>query len=202
VPGRFPEIAQNTPIEGEGFEAMKKAREISQPVVLVSGHFGNYDVVRARLIKEGFDVGALYRPPNNPFFAAFYHRTISRVGTPIFRRGRRGLAQMVKFLRGGGTIALLMDQHVRNGAPLTFFGLPAKTALSAADMALKYNALLVPCYGIRQADGLSFKIALEAPIPIGTPEEMTQALNDSLEARVRENMDQWLWIHRRWKDHD
>jgi KDO2-lipid IV(A) lauroyltransferase len=106
---------------------------------------------------------------------------------------------MVRHLRSGGMLGMLIDQHMGHGAPLTFFGKTALTALSAADLALKYDALLVPTYGIRGPDGLSFTIVVEAPIPAGTPEAMTQALNDSLEALVRRHMDQWFWIHRRWK---
>ena len=96
-------------------------------------------------------------------------------------------------------LGLLIDQHMAHGAALTFFGRTAMTALSAADLALKYGALVVPVYGIRRPDGLDFDIVVEEPIPEGTPEAMTQALNDSLERRVRDHMDQWLWIHRRWK---
>jgi KDO2-lipid IV(A) lauroyltransferase len=96
-------------------------------------------------------------------------------------------------------LGLLMDQAMRHGAPLTFFDQTAMTALSAAELALKYDALVIPTYAVRQRDGLSFQIIVEAPIPHGTPESMTQALNDSLESIVRQNIDQWFWIHRRWK---
>jgi Kdo2-lipid IVA lauroyltransferase/acyltransferase len=96
-------------------------------------------------------------------------------------------------------LGLLIDQHMHHGAPLTFFGVAAQTALSAAELALKYDALLVPTYAIRLPDGLNFRIVVEAPIPHSTPEAMTQALNDSLEAIVRDHLDQWFWIHRRWK---
>ena len=96
-------------------------------------------------------------------------------------------------------VGIVADQHVQGAPYLNFFGKPARTALSAAELALRHDALLVPIYGIRQPDGLSFEIAVEAPIAHSTPQEMTQALNDSLEARVRAHMDQWLWIHRRWK---
>jgi KDO2-lipid IV(A) lauroyltransferase len=88
---------------------------------------------------------------------------------------------------------------MRHGAPLRFFGHEALTALSAAELALRYEADLVPTYGIRQPDGLSFEVVVEPPIPKGTPEAMTQALNDSLEALARRHLDQWFWIHRRWK---
>ena len=109
------------------------------------------------------------------------------------------MGEMVRFLKAGGTVAVLIDQHMHKGEPLTFMGQVAQTALSAAELALKYDALLVPCYGIRRADGLSFDMIFEEPLPHTTALEMTQALNDSLEVRVRENVDQWLWIHRRWK---
>jgi KDO2-lipid IV(A) lauroyltransferase len=106
---------------------------------------------------------------------------------------------MVRFLRGGGTVAMLIDQHMHKGEPLDFMGQTAMTALSAAEMALKYDALLVPCYGIRRKDGLSFDAVFEAPVPHSTAVEMTQALNHSLQARIEKNIDQWFWIHRRWK---
>jgi KDO2-lipid IV(A) lauroyltransferase len=60
--------------------------------------------------------------------------------------------------------------------------------------------LLFPVYGIRQPDGLSYVIEVEAQVPASDAVTMTQALNDSLEAQVRAHPEQWLWTHRRWKD--
>lgn len=198
-PRKLVETARNTPVTGDGIAEVDAAREAGRPIILVSGHIGNYDIVRSKLIQRGHQVGGLYRSMNYKGFNDFYVSRISQVGTPLFLRGRRGMGEMVKFLKAGNAIALLIDQHMWAGAPLTFFGKTAYTALSAAELALRYDALLVPCYGIRQADGISFEVVLEAPIPHTTPEEMTQALNDSLEAQVRANMAQWLWVHRRWK---
>ncbi len=193
-------LAKRTPVRGPGLEALKQARAEGRPSILVSGHFGNYDIVRAGVINQGFEVGGVYRKMNNPFFHEHYLATISKIGLPLFGRGRRGMAEMVRFLRKGGTVAMLIDQRLNNGVPLKFFGHTAYTALSVSEMALKYNATMVPCYGIRQADGVSYETVIEAPIPHTTPEEMTQALNDSLEAQVRQHMDQWFWIHNRWKE--
>ena len=187
------------PVSGPGWDAMQQAKAQNRPIILVSGHFGNYDVIRAGTIAQGFRVGGIYRALNNPWFNRYYLRNISTIGTPLFERGRRGIGEMVRFLRGGGTVAMLIDQHMHKGEPLDFMGQTAMTALSAAEMALKYNALLVPCYGIRRKDGLSFDAVFEAPIPHSTAVEMTQALNDSLQARIEQNIDQWFWIHRRWK---
>ena len=191
--------ALEAPVSGPGWEAMLEAKAVNRPVILVSGHFGNYDVIRAGTIARGFRVGGIYRALNNPYFNRYYLRNISTIGTPLFERGRRGIGEMVRFLRSGGTVAMLIDQHMHKGEPLNFMGQTAMTALSAAEMALKYDALLVPCYGIRRADGLSFDAVFEAPIPHTTAVEMTQALNNSLQARVEQNIDQWFWIHRRWK---
>jgi KDO2-lipid IV(A) lauroyltransferase len=106
---------------------------------------------------------------------------------------------MVAFLKEGGMLGLLFDQRIAQGEPLDFLGHPALTALSAAEMALKYDALLVPVYGIRQADGLSFEFVTEEPIPHTDARQMMQVATDSLAARIRINPEQYFWIHRRWK---
>jgi KDO2-lipid IV(A) lauroyltransferase len=191
--------ALQNPLTGPGVAALEEAHRLNRPVILVTGHFGNYDASRAALIGRGYRVGALYMPMANPYFNAHYVRAISGIGTPLFPRGRAGLGDMIRHLRSGGMLGMLVDQHMRHGEELTFFGQEALTALSAAELALKYDALLIPTYAIRRADGLSFDIIVEAPIPRGSPEAMTQALNNSLEALVRQHLDQWFWIHRRWK---
>lgn len=191
--------ATRMPPRGPGLEHLERAHAEGRPVILVTGHFGNYDASRAALIARGYRVGGLYRPMTNPYFNAHYIRAISRIGTPLFARGKRGLAEMVRFLKTGGMLGLVMDQHMRQGARLSFFGHDAMTALSAAELALKYDAIVIPTYAIRRENGLDFDIIVEAPIPHGTPETMTQALNDSLEALVRDHPEQWFWIHRRWK---
>lgn len=196
----FLPIARTIPLEGPGLAALEQARAEGRPSILVSGHFGNYDVIRAGIIARGFQVGGIYRPLNLAPLNDIYIDRISQIGQPLFSRGRRGMAAMMRFLKDGNTLAVLIDQRLNNGVPLSFFGHTAYTALSFAELALKYNATVVPCYGIRQPDGLSFRAVLEAPVPHTTPEEMTQALNDSLEAQVRQNMGQWLWFHNRWKE--
>lgn len=193
------QIAAVTPLQGPGVAAMETARAEGRPILCVSGHIGNHDVGRSVLIQHGFDVGGLYRPMNNRLFNVRYERSIGAVGGKIFPRGRSGLGEMIRHLRGGGLLALMIDQHMGRGARLTFFGTPAYTATSAAQMALKYDALLVPIYAIRQPDGLNFAVHAELPVPHTDDETMTQALNDSLEAQVRAHPEQWLWTHRRWK---
>ena len=186
------------PLQGPGVPALEEAFRARRPVLLVTGHLGNYDAIRGGLIARGYPVGGLYRPMDNAFFNEHYVAAISRIGTPLFPRGRKGLAEMIRFLKGGGMVGVVLDQSMGDGAVLSFFGQPALTSLSPAEMALRYDALVLPTYGLRRPDG-GFDLRIEAPIPHSTAEEMTQTLNDSLEAQVRAHMDQWLWTHRRWK---
>ncbi|MDQ2066601.1 lysophospholipid acyltransferase family protein [Xinfangfangia sp. CPCC 101601] len=195
----FAAHAMRHPLTGGGVAALEAAHQAGQPVILVTGHFGNYDASRAALVGRGYRVGSLYMPMTNPYFNAHYEAAIAAIGKPMFPRGKAGLGAMVRHLRSGGMVGMVVDQNMNHGAPLKFFGKTALTALSAAELALKYNALLVPTYGIRSEDGLSFTIVVEPPVPQGTPEAMTQALNDSLEVLARQHLDQWFWIHRRWK---
>lgn len=187
------------PLTGDGVAALEEAHRTDRPVILVTGHFGNYDASRAALIARGYRVGGLYMPMSNAYFNDHYVKAISGVGTPLFPRGKKGLAAMVRHLRAGGMLGMLIDQHMSHGESLTFFGRTAMTALSAAELGLKYNALVIPTYAVRMPDGLGFQIIVEAPIEADTPEAMTQALNDSLERIVRQHLDQWFWIHQRWK---
>lgn len=195
----FAARAATLPFQGPGLAALDEAHAAGRPVLLVTGHFGNYDAARAALLARGFRVGGLYRPMNNRFFNPHYVQAMESVGKPVFPRGRAGLSDMLRFLRRGGMLGIVIDQYQKKGAVLSFMGRPAVTALSAAELALRYDALVIPTYGRRRPDGIGFDILLEAPIPHTTAEAMTQALNDSLSARVLADPGQWLWTHRRWK---
>lgn len=187
------------PLEGPGLAALEDAFAHQRPVIIACAHFGNYDAMRAALSGRGWPVGALYRPMNNEAFNRHYIPAISAIAEPLFPRGRAGLTAMLRFLRGGGWLALGFDQHDRHAPELRFFDLPARTVLTPAELALRYDALIVPIHAIRQPDGLGFRVHVGAPLEHGDPREMMQALNDDLEGLVRRHMDQWFWVHRRWK---
>jgi KDO2-lipid IV(A) lauroyltransferase len=195
----FAERMRSTPISGPGLPAIEAARAAKTPVVFVTGHFGNYDSIRACLRSRGYPLGALYNPMRNPFFNRHYVEAFESIGKPMFARNRQGMAEMVRFLRQGGMVGMVIDQYMSHGEMLDFLGKPAPTAISAVQIARKYGALIVPIYGIRQPDGLSFRIEVEEPLAGDDPVLVTQALNDSLSAVVRRHMGQWFWIHRRWK---
>jgi len=198
----FPPRMAHNDLTGPGFAALTAAASEGRPVILVSGHYGNYEATRAALVARGFNIGGLYRDMANPYFNAHYVRTMEAFGGPVFPQGRRGTAGFVRHLKEGGQLVLLFDQHVFGAPALDFLGAPANTALSAAELALRYEADLIPFYGIRKPDGVSFDTVLETPVPHSDATQMTQALNDSLSARVLADPTQWFWVHRRWRVND
>jgi len=184
---------------GLGYAALQQAQAQGRAVILVSGHFGNYEAARASLVARGFAVGGLYRNLANPYFNEHYVQTMQAYGGPVFAQGRSGTSGFVKHLKAGGMLVLLFDQRTNDGVLLPFLGHPAKTALSAAALALRYDALLIPFFATRNPDGISFAIELDAPISHSDPKTMMIAVTKALEARVLRHPEQWFWVHRRWK---
>lgn len=195
----FTKRARHIEPEGPGYGALIAARNDKRPVILVSGHFGNYEAARAALVARGFDIGGLYRNLSNPYFNAHYVKTMQAFGGPVFPQGRAGTAGFVRHLKEGGQLVLLFDQDVRSAPALPFLGHPARTALSAAELAVRLNADLIPFFATRQEDGLGFQVSLDAPIARSDPETMMRQVTAALEARILAHPGQWFWIHRRWK---
>jgi KDO2-lipid IV(A) lauroyltransferase len=185
---------------GPGLEAVLQAHATGQPVVLVSGHFGQWDAVRIYLRQEhGINCGAIYRPNNNPYYDPFFVRGAEASGTPLVPKTIKGLRKLFKHLRAGGTFAFLADQVYHEGRRIPFLGEEALTTTSPADLALKFKGLLVPAYSVRRDRERAFDIIFEEPIPHSDPETMMRTFNDSASRMIEKHPDQWLWLHRRWK---
>ncbi len=188
-----------TPIVGPGVEALEAAKQSDKPLILITAHMGNYDAVRGTLTRQGLPMAALYKPMTNALFNDHYVRAISTIAEPVFPTDAAGIPGLVRHLRNGGTIGIVGDVASRKAPVLSFFGRNAHTPLSAAEWALKFDAQLIPVYGIRQPDGLTFELYVDNPLERGSAEDMMQSYNDSVEAIARDHLDQWFWVHRRWK---
>ncbi len=175
-----------------------EAKKISRPVIIISGHIGSWEAVRAILKSYGLTSGALYQRNRNIFYERLHFNAIKEGGEPILEVGTSGTRKMISLIKSGGIIALMIDQAVKEGKYFQFLGRPAKTSTSIAELALKYNALLVPAYGIRRDDG-SIDVSFDKPIEMKGVDTITKSMIASLEERVKNNPTQWYWPHRRWK---
>lgn len=191
-------LATVTPT-GDGLAAIAQARTEGRPVIFVTGHFGNHEAPRHVLTRMGYDIGGLYRPMSNAYFNDHYAKTMTAWGGPVFAQGKRGTIGFARHLKSGGMGTLLFDVAASAGVPVDFLGRPANTATSAADLARKFDALVVPYFGRRMPDGLSFEVTVEAPIATASAPDMMQEMSNRLGAMVAQSPEQWFWVHRRWK---
>ncbi len=176
-----------------------EAFKINRPVLIVSGHIGPWEAVRALLRRNGVETAAIYRKSKNVFYQPYHHKTIEAGGKPIFQVGRKGTSAMIKFLKKGGVVCMMIDQAVSEGKYIDFMGIPARTSFAIANIAIKYNALIIPAYAIRKEKDEPIQVIIEPSLKISEPFKIMEKLNKSLENIVKKHPSQWYWVHNRWK---
>ena len=186
-------------VSGPGLATLQQAKAQGKGAIIVSGHFGQWEAIRAVLKARGMETGALYRKQKNRHYERRLRAGIEAGGAPIVPTGTAGTRALVKHLKKGGFIAILLDEKADDGVRLPFLGQQAMTSLAAAQLALKFDIPIVPAFGTRIGDSSNFDVEFEAAIPHTDANTMTQAFNDGLSARILENPDQWYWMLRRWK---
>ena len=195
----FADRLSETAFEGPGLAAFEAARAEGRAVILATAHFGNYDALRATLVRRGHDLGGLYKPMSDPGFNEVYLNAISQIGARLYPTTGRGIAGLLRYLQEGGLVGIVVDVASTKAPVLSYFGQPAHTPLSAAEWAVKYDALFIPVFAVREPDGLSFRLEFHEPLAHRDPAEMMQEMNDITEAMVRRYPTQWFWVHKRWK---
>lgn len=175
------------------------------PLVGVSAHIANWEVIGAVGLMTGLDMGVIYREPNNPHIRDLLKRQRGNISNKLFSKSAEGARAAMQHLRGGGMVGALIDQRFNKGAPIEFFGQPAMTATALAQMAIRSNAPFIVVL-LERLDGANFRITVPPPIPVPldlnrqeAAIEMTRQATEQLEALIRKNPGQWLWIHNRWK---
>ena len=186
-------------ISGPGLDVLKKAKAEDKGALIISAHFGQWEAIRHVLMAQGLETGAIYRENSNPYYEGLFLRNIKFGGEPIVKRSSSGNRVMLKHLRSGGFFALLTDQKTHNDATLPFLGHDAWTTTTPAQLGLKMGLPVVPAFATRRPDGVTIDVEFEDPIAPSSVEEMTIAINNRIEARIRANPGQWYWMHRRWR---
>jgi KDO2-lipid IV(A) lauroyltransferase len=192
----------NNFIEIDGKNHLENIRKEKKRVVFVSGHFNNFELMAMQIEKAGIELSAIYRPLNN----IFLNKIMEKIRTKYIcknqiKKGRTGTRQIIKNLKKGWSIALMIDQRVREGSKVKFFGDLATTTTIPAQLIKKYKCELVPIY-IERKEKYYFKMHISKPIKVNskkTTEDITLFLNTVLEKMILKNPEQWIWTHDRWK---
>ena len=174
--------------------------------ILVTGHCGNWEWLNLALAAAGVPLTVAAREIYDPRLDQIVQQLRGRFGGETVLRGQGAGQRLARSLRGGGVLGLLIDQDIdAPGAFVEFFGRPAWTPTGAAVLALRTGRPLVPGFARRCGDG-TFRLTFEPPIAAeaGTdPEEaaaqLTARLTARIEAWIREEPSQWVWMHRRWR---
>ncbi len=189
-------------IEIEGIRNLEKIKKERKKVVFISGHFNNFELMALQLEKAGINLCAIYRPLNN----IFLNKTMEEIRKNFIcknqiKKGRSGTRQIIENLKKGNSVALMIDQRVREGIKTKFFGKLASTTTIPAQLIKKYRCDVVPIY-IERKKNFYFKMYVSEPIKISNNKsisEITEHLNKILEKMILKNVDQWIWTHDRWK---
>ena len=189
-------------IEVEGQSELEKIRTSNKPVVFISGHFDNFELMAMHIEKSGIDLATIYRPLNNHFLNPIMEDIRKKyICKKQIKKGISGTKDLLKYFKSGTSIALMIDQRVSEGIKCKFFGKEALTTTIPAQFVKKFNCQIVPIHIERKKDD-SFKLRVFKPMDFSkndTLETITLSLNLFLEQMILKSPGQWIWTHNRWK---
>jgi KDO2-lipid IV(A) lauroyltransferase len=178
----------------------------NKPIVFFSGHFANFELMAKCLQELGFDIGAIYRPLNNIFLNPIMEFIRKKYICPIqIEKGSNGTKKLIKHISTNNPLALMVDQRLSSSIRVPFFDQPATTTITPAQLAIKYDALLVPVF-LKRLKKTNFEFFIEEPLIINRTSDydkdifnITQIMNKKIEEFVKRDPAHWLWSHDRWK---
>ena len=177
-------------------------KEKSEPVIFVSGHFNNFELMAMHIEKSGIDLAAIYRPLNNKFLNPIMEQIRkTHICKKQIKKGISGTKEILRNFKNGTSIALMIDQRVSQGIKSKFFNKEALTTTIPAQFVKKFGAKVIPIYIEKTNEGY-FKLKIFDPLNFDKKdslEKITLDLNKTLEKMILKNPSQWIWTHNRWK---
>ena len=189
-------------IEIIGQDVLEEIKKNNRQVIFVSGHLSNFELMAMCLEKNGIKLSAIYRPLNNIFLNIILERIRKKyICKNQIKKGIGGMKKLISLKKNNFSTALMIDQRVSEGILSNFFNQKALTTTIPAQLIKKFNIPIVPVY-IERLKNIKFKIVIHEPINFeddATTENITEDLNIVLEKMIKNNPEQWIWSHNRWK---
>ena len=181
---------------------LSKISKNKKPVIFVSGHFANFELMSMEITKKNILLATIYRPLNNIFLNPFMEFLRKKyVCQNQIKKGIQGVREAIDYIKNDHCIALMIDQRVSEGSLINFFGRPALTTTLPAQLSIKFGLDIVPVY-IERVDENNFFIEFKNrinPNNFKDKVDLTEKLNNVLEKMIIRNPNQWIWTHNRWK---
>ena len=193
---------KNSLVEIESEIDLSNLSKNSKPVIFVSGHFANFELMSMEITKKKINLATIYRPLNNFFLNPFMEYLRKKyVCKNQIKKGINGVREAIEFIKKNYSIALMIDQRVSEGERVSFFDKPALTTTLPAQLSIKYNLVIIPVFIEREKNN-KFKIEFQNeinPNNFSNKLELTKELNKIIENMILKNPNQWIWTHDRWK---
>ena len=193
--------SQNSHISLKGDENLAPAIN-GKPVIFISGHFANFELMSMEITKKKIKLATIYRPLNNIFLNPLMEYLRRKyICKNQIKKGIKGVREAINYIKRGHSIALMIDQRVSEGEKVNFFGQTALTSTLPAQLASKYNLDIIPV-SIERKDNDRFLLEFHnviKPDEFKNKLEITEKLNLHLEKMIIKNPGQWIWTHNRWK---
>ena len=188
----------NVKDEGNLLQIIKE----NKPVIFVSGHFANFELMSMEITKQGIPLATVYRPLNNFFLNPFMEFLRKKyICKNQIKKGIGGVRESIDYLKKKNSIALMIDQRVSEGEKIEFFNKSAFTTTLPAQLSIKFNIDILPVYIERDKEN-NYKIEFQKriqPKDFANKLDLTKKLNRVLEKMVVRNLYQWILTHNRWK---
>ena len=173
-----------------------------KPVIFVSGHFANFELMSMEITKKDIPLATIYRPLNNFFLNPLMEFLRKKyVCKNQIKKGISGVRETIQYIKMNHCVALMIDQRVSEGEIINFFDKPALTTTLPAQLAIKFGIDIIPVY-IERKENNTFKIEFQkkiSPKNFKNKSDLTLELNNILEKMILRNPNQWIWTHNRWK---
>ena len=193
-------------IKLNGTENLNEVKNSNKPVVFVSGHLSNFELLGTKLNCYGVRFCAIYRPLNNIFLNPIIEYLRLKYVCPLMiKKGRSNIRELLNNIKSGYSVIIIADQRTSEGKKIEFFNCPALTSTIPAQIALKYNCKIVPLHMERLSYD-NFEMTVYKPIEFIKSDNydkdcynLTLEINKQLEKMILKRPEQWLWSHNRWK---
>ena len=188
-------------IKIENVERLEEVKR-GQPVVFISAHFSNFELLAMVIEKAGVNLSAIYRPLNNKMVNSIMEPLRKKyICKKQIKKGLNGVREALKYFKQGVSVAIMIDQRVSEGEKINFFNYPAHTTTIPAQFVKKFGCKIQPVH-IERYDKIYFRICFDEPITMNVNADdssLTLRLNQWLEEKIRKNHSQWILSHDRWK---
>ena len=185
-----------------GQEILNEIRKNKKPVIFISGHFNNFELMAMHIEKSGINLATIYRPLNNPFLNVLMENIRKKyICKNQIKKGFAGSRQLLSFFKNSYSIALMIDQRVSQGIKSKFFNNEAYTTTIPAQLVKKFNCKIVPIY-IERIGDVNFTLTINNSIEYSNEhsiKDITLDLNQRIEKMILNRPEQWIWSHNRWK---